>query len=838
MPLATTISHNQHILDQLKQGAMVITPNNRLSRELLVHFANQYPEACLEKPRVYAYHELLRMLFIEAQLQLPTYTHPVLLSTIHLRRLWRQMLEATSSTGLTEGLLQALIKAWSLCHEWNVNLDDGAFQQSPQHLQFSHWAQDIEHQLKTLNALSEYHLSAYLQQHLPNLSLPKKWIWFCFDDYTPAQLALQEQLASLDYTIETADLTPHEATTHQLNVEEIYDEYLQLNEWIKAHPHQRLGIIVPALEKEAQYLTRLMHHTFDQPSVNISFSQPLSSYPLVAHALVWLTLDLRTISSHQRQLLFTSIYLEGAHQEQHQRTQWMQKSSFFLEETLSWTYFLEQLPHSSLKKNLQKLKPYPATASLSNWLSHFEFRLKQLGFPGDIELDSTSYQCLQRLIMLFDEFRSLQLLTNNMTQQEALETLRELADISIFQPERKQTSIHILGLLEASGCLFDHIWVMHMTDQNFPQQGQCSAFIPLSIQKNLNMPHANHARDMRYATQTFQRLIAGSRSQVFSYARFNQDSPTLPSPFLNNLPHRLNTEISCLSTHHREIVEENYHLPLQPHEKFGGGTALLANQAKCPFRAFAAHRLCLQKDNELSIGLNPKERGQILHLILEKLWHELQSQQQLLAMPKEALNTLIDEKITEALKPFIALHDTSFPELLQAIEKKRLTQLILACLDFEKTRPNFQISALEQNAEITLAGLTFRVKLDRMDLLDSGEKWVIDYKSRLPTQKPWNEDRPEEPQLLLYALLDESIHGMMFIELRHGKIECAGLTDGETIDGMQKLKENEHWSAHQARWHAELTSLAEEFKIGNCAPSPSRTSICSLCEFKPLCRIG
>ncbi len=838
MPLATTISHNQHILDHLKKGGMIVTPNNRLSRELLVHFANQYPEACLEKPRVYAYNELLRMLFIEAQQQLPTYAHPVLLSTIHLRRLWRETLDATQSPPLTEGLLQALIKAWSLSHEWNVNLNDNAFQQSPQHLQFSHWVHHIEHQLKKLNAITEYHLSAYLQQHLANLSLPKTWVWFCFDDYTPAQLALQEQLISLGYTVNRADLTPHEAITHQLSVEETYDEYLQLNEWIKSHANERLGIIVPALEEEAQYLTRLMHHTFDQPNVNISFSQPLSSYPLAAHALVWLTLDLTTISSHQRQLLFTSIYLEGARQEQHQRAQWMQKASFFVEETLSWTYFLEQLPNSSLKKNLQKLKPYPPKASVSEWLSHFELRLKQLGFPGDIELDSTSYQCLQRFIMLFDEFRTLQLLTNTMTQKEALETLRELADISIFQPEKKQTSIHILGLLEASGCLFDHIWVMHMTDQNFPQQGQCSAFIPISIQKNLNMPHANHARDMRYATQTFQRLIAGSRSQVFSYARFNQDSPALPSPFLTSLPHYLNMAIPCSTVHHREIVEENYHLPLQPHEKVGGGTALLANQAKCPFRAFAAHRLHLQKDNELSIGLNPKERGQILHLILEKLWQELKSQQQLLGMSKDTLYALVEEKITDTLKPFMALHDASYPELLQTLEKKRLTQLILACLDFEKTRPNFEISALEKNAEITLAGLTFRVKLDRMDLLDSGEKWVIDYKSRLPTQKPWNEERPEEPQLLLYALLDESIHGMMFIELRHGKIECAGLTNGDTISGMQKLKENEHWSTHQARWHAQLTTLAEEFKIGDFYPAPTRASICGMCEFKPLCRIS
>jgi ATP-dependent helicase/nuclease subunit B len=833
---SNTVHPYQILVDHLKQGAIVITPNNRLSREILHYFADQNPKLCVEKPEVYAYPELLRHFFYETQLQLPRVSHPTLLNTIHLRKLWRKTL-IESNIPVTDGLLEALMKSWSLCHEWRMNFTEQAFLELPQHQQFSQWVSHIEHLLQTHHAISEHHLSAYLQSNLSKLKLAQTWIWFCFDDYTPAQQALQEELSSLGYIIEHLDLSPKKAETYQLGVEEIYDEYQQLQAFIEKHNGSRIGIIVPTLEEEAQSLTRFIHQTLEQTHINISLSQPLSSYPLVAHALIWLSLDLQHVTPHQRHLLLTSPYIEQTREEKFRRAQWLQKSSLFIDETLSWTYFLKQLPPSPFKEKLEHLDTYPDSATITQWLSHFEHRLKQLGFPGKTELDSSSYQCLQRFIGLFDEFRSLQLLIPKMTQKEALETLQELANISMFQPERPQTSIHILGLLEASGCLFDYLWVMHMTDQNFPQQGQHSAFIPLSIQKKLNMPHANHTRDIKYATQIFERLIAGSRLQIFSYPKFNEDSPCLPSPFLNDLPVYPKFSPTPQRLHQRTTAEVNYHLPLRPQEDIKGGTTLLSNQAKCPFRAFAAHRLHLQKDNEISSGLNPKERGQLIHLILEKIWHELKSQQILMTMPKERLHSLVEQIIHDALRPFSEKHETSFPVLLQQLEHERIKQLILSCLDFEKSRPSFRIVALEKDAEITLANLTFRVKLDRLDELESGEKWVIDYKSHLPSEKPWQQDRPSEPQLLLYTILDESIHGMMFIELRHGKIQCAGFTDGKKLPGMQVLKENETWTTYQTQWRSQLTSLAEEFQIGHCHPAPIRESLCQTCEFKPLCRI-
>lgn len=830
----------QQILEHLSQNAIVVTPNNRLSRTLLTHAIEKNASFSIEKPKIFSYAELLRHLFLETQFQFPTQTHPVLLSPIHLRKLWSDTLKNNDTYPLTEGLIQAFIHAWKLCHNWEVHLTEDTFQYATQHELFARLARQVNDVLEKQNAITEDQLPAYLQRFIPKLKGLKPMVWFCFDDYTPAQLRLQEAFKMTGNPVLNTDLPLRSPkNVYQLSVEETKDEYNALCQWIQSHPQEHLGIVIPTLETEAQSITRYLSQTFDLSNLNISFSRPLSSYPLASHGLIWLMLKPHEyITQHERNLLFHSSYLKAASQERHPRARWRQLPSLFTADKLSWSYFLEKLPNSTLKTTLARITPYPKNASISEWIHLFELRLKQLGFPGDLDLDSTSYQCFQRFTALFDEFRTLRLLTCELSQKEALELFQTLADGTMFQPERSASRIHILGLLEASGCTFDHLWVMHMTDQHFPQQGQCSAFIPMSIQKKLNMPHANHKRDIQYASQIFQRFIAASHSQHFSYAKFNQDSPCLPSPFLKDVPHAHLALKPPILTHQRESFDEPYHLPLTLNERFGGGTALLANQAKCPFRAFAAHRLHLKKDETLFEGLNPRERGQALHLILEKLWQQLHSQHELMALSEEALHAKVDQIITDVLKPLATTHEETFPPLVQTLELERLKQLVLVCLDFEKKRAHFEIEALEKNAQITLANLTFHVKLDRLDRLSTGEKWVIDYKSKLPSQKPWHEDRPEEPQLLLYALLDETIHGMMFIELCHGKIQCAGFATESALPGIQTPKEDAPWKSHQMRWHTQLTKLAEEFEQGHCIPKPVRSSLCSVCEFKPLCRVG
>lgn len=832
------------LLEKITDKTLLITPNNRLSHQLIYdYYHNNQQHTCIDKPRCLSYTNFLHSLYHDVRQHTPHVNHPLLLSKSLTRQLWRKTINQTQSLPCNDGLLDAVMSAWVTCRNWQVSDTHPSFQTLEQTLQFQQWYQAFEKELQRIHAITTHHLENHLLTYLPTLNDPKSLIWVCFDDYTPAQQSLQLAFQTLGFEQSHEDLSQNIGVSYKLEVNETEEEYQQLIQWLKQQrleKKQNIGVVIPNLETVSSKLSRRLARHFSTDEINISLGQALSQYPVIAHALQWLQLEASCISEHQIRLLLSSPYLVKAQYERIPRAEFMQNTRLLQEASTLLSLFVKALPTSvqHLKEALSCLTHYAEKMTAHEWVHHFQQRLTLLGFPGDITLDSVTYQCVQSLHKIFDEFRECSILTDEMTKEDALNTLIDLTNTTIFQPQKNQAPIQILGILEASGCTFDSLWVAHMTDLCLPQKGNLSAFIPVELQRKLDMPHANTARELRFAKQTFERLQYGSTVSIFSYARLDGDKPCMPSPLIVQLPFMTHQSIACQTINTQLITyEEPYHLPLHTEETLTGGTTLLANQAKCPFRAFAAHRLHAKEAHASSEGLSMQERGQLIHSILEAIWQTLETQEILLHYPAEALDALIQNIIINKLQPMALNHPLSFPDFLQSIEIKRLTQLTHACLEWDKKRPSFTVEAIEQTSTLELAGLTFHVKLDRLDRLSSGEKWVIDYKSRIPTQKPWTQERPKEPQLLLYTLLDEDIHGLLFLELRHGKITCCGFSAQDTkLQGMQSVRPEASWKNHHDHWFEQLTLLALEFKEGHCVPNPSHAATCSQCDFQNLCR--
>jgi len=487
-----------------------------------------------------------------------------------------------------------------------------------------------------------------------------------------------------------------------------------------------------------------------------------------------------------------------------------------------------------LAELLTKITPYPTQASPQEWIDLFYERLNSLGFPGDYGLSSENYQCLNRFTELFDELRQLALVTESLSRNEALDALRYLSDNTIFQAQKTSASIQISGLLEASGCEFDSLWVMGLTFQCLPQKVRLSAFIPPQLQCQLLMPHSDPSRELQFARQTLQRMQKSANSIVLSYAKLQGDNPQLPCPLITDLPDFALLPIHTAQLQNTDLVSfaEDYNIPIKSAEHISGGTAILSNQAKCPFKAFAEHRLRAKPSLQTSDGLDNKERGQIIHKVMELLWQALGSQQNLFTLNTNQLEQQIEKAIRTALTPLKQRH----PHLIQEVEYIRLKRLVLTCLEWEKQRPPFTIAALEQSYSINLSGLEVKVRVDRLDQV-ANKKWVIDYKSSLPTSKPWNEDRPKEPQLLLYTLLDEQINTLLFLQLKTGQLGCSGLSEEkQRVRGITAIKKEERWDDCRDSWQQQLTHLADEFQQGHCPPQPAHLTICQQCDFQNLCR--
>lgn len=826
----------------LAEGLTVITPNNRLSESLLHQYFAHQNHTTLDKPTCLPYavvltkaYERLNALNLHASV-------PTLLNKAQCQHLWRSLIKTHSQITYSEGLLHSVISAWERCEQWQIAPTDPAFHYTPQTRQFQQWWQLFNQQLMQQNLIAECQLIPYLI-NAHSMLFAQPVIWVCFDDFTPQQLQMQQHLQQHGLSQYHYDLNELACPPAVLAAQDDQAEYQQLMAWLQRkldEGNQRIGVVVPDLQQKSPTLHRILAQHFEPALFNISLGQALNEFPLVAHALCWLHLDAQSLSHHQAALLLQSPYLGGAQEEFLARSEYLQEGALLNNQQLSFTAFINALEAHTAKLAtlLKQVKPYPQKASVHEWIDRFQERLNALGFPGDYGLNSENYQCFNRFTLLFDELRQFSVLSAHLNKADALEALQLLTQNTIFQAQKTTAIIQISGLLEASGCEFDSLWMMGLTDQCLPQKVHLSAFIPPQLQRDLLMPHSLPARELHFAQHTLKRLQNSAQAVVFSYAKLQADTPNLPCSLITHYPHfeLLPSNSQLLPTEELVATEEHYTVSISPEEHITGGTAILANQAKCPFKAFAEHRLRAKAASATTDGLDAKERGQIIHKVMEFLWQTLGSQHALFNLDEQQLEQQIEQAIHNTLAPLTEQHPESFSTFIQEVEYIRLKRLVYACLEWEKQRAPFTIAALEQSYTINLAGLDFQVRVDRLDQV-ADKKWVIDYKSTLPISKPWNEERPKEPQLLLYTLLDKQINALLFMQLKTGKISCSGFSEEKQgISGMSSLKKEEQWDDCRDNWQKQLTLLAEEFQQGHCPPQPAQLTLCQQCDYQNLCR--
>jgi probable DNA repair protein len=269
-----------------------------------------------------------------------------------------------------------------------------------------------------------------------------------------------------------------------------------------------------------------------------------------------------------------------------------------------------------------------------------------------------------------------------------------------------------------------------------------------------------------------------------------------------------------------------------------GGSSLVKNQAACPFRAFARHRLTPGQESSPSLGFTPLQRGQIVHKVLQFVWQEWEDQQTLLALPEMSLINHLQKHIERALKS-VDLALAPVPSTLLKLEKERLVKLIHRWLDMEKQRPPFRVVAREQTLQIKLLGLSLRLQLDRLDELEDGRYLIIDYKTG-PDFSPnhWQGPRPKEPQLPLYCLSREiAVDGLAFAIIHPRDIKFNGLSDTDMgIPGIAVNKERS-WQQQYQHWETTLQTLAAQFIQGDAQVDPKDENTCNYCELKSFCRI-
>jgi probable DNA repair protein len=282
-----------------------------------------------------------------------------------------------------------------------------------------------------------------------------------------------------------------------------------------------------------------------------------------------------------------------------------------------------------------------------------------------------------------------------------------------------------------------------------------------------------------------------------------------------------------------------------------GGVSVFKDQAACPFRAFAIHRLGARDVAVPDSSLDPRVRGNLAHRLLELLWRDLGGQARMLALSASEREALIRATAGRVLRDEARRRPHTLRGRLLAMEQKRLETLGGAWLDIEAQRAPFEVQA-EHSETRSVAGLPVTLRPDRVDRLDGGRLLLVDYKTGQCNPKDWFGDRPDEPQLPVYALAmddrgDGQVAGLAFGVLRPGERGFRGLgDDAELAPGINEVTSSRlhgardavDWAAHKTLWRQRLSTLARAYLDGNARVDPKTPgATCRYCELPLLCRI-
>lgn len=819
------------IFAALDAGATVVVPTNRLQREILWNYLQSKPQAVILTPKCFAYENWLTHWFEAHQLSLDCSHQQRLLSDAQFQWLtW-----SLCSPKLNFSEVTRLLNCYKNLKLAQALPEGSDFLYHPQASQFQAYWQTIEQRLRDDHCLVRAELATWLAQQ-PYCEAPHP-IWFaCFDTLHPQQQTLIQSLEDQGQLIHYYDLKPSAPpqVLQFVAADEVQEEQA-IVAWVRdqcAAGKTRIGVVVPDLHRRKHQLLRQLQAQMPSTGLHCSLGTSLLEFPLIQQSLTLLFLDPSTnVSKTELKVLLHTPWLHGADDEAAQRAQLSNYHRMLQEPALPWSALLSLTAKNcpKLHQTLAAFNPYPAQASIEAWIVLLEQRLNLLDFT------KANSELLAKLFLSIENLHELQGFVDHLELASLQAWLRLKFQQDIHQPPQDHAGVHLMGWLESSGFCGDAVWICQFLAQNIPQPPNFSSWLPITWQKQQQLPRTSYEQEQVIAASLVKRLQAANPCLVFSYPATIEQQAQWPSPMFPHHADHYRLTWTEANTLNLEFYADPQSLPFLPDEAPKGGSQLLSAYANCPFQAFAKYRLHATSGSDTHLGLDAREHGQLIHQALFYLWQALDTQQSLKSSTAQQLAELVEQAITQALAPFKEAKPYSLDPFMLTIEASKARKILQQVITFDQNRPPFTIAGLEQELSLSIESLEFKLRYDRLDRLENGDLLLIDYKSSLPTPLPWRSNEPLHPQILMYALAQAQIKGLMFAALTPHDYQSAGISAQElAINGIKPSKAP--WEDLQHQWLHHLREQIIKLKAGDFQPNPAQNSTCKRCHYQELCR--
>lgn len=872
------------IAEQVANGAVLLTVNQRLARHRSIQYQawqQAQDSDWWQTPDILPARSWL--LSLHAQMLASGDSTRTLLPELLQQRVWQECIESDDSMLLLDinAASRGARRAWEVACAWQCHPLDDDYLPLDQFV-WSRWRLRYQTTLDEKNCVDHAaladHVMELLDADLGLEFLPEKIILDGFIQLPPQLDALVHTLKNCGVEVDVLQSTP-DAVIHPViyddDAQEMLGIALHMRTELERDSEQSLGLVVPDLQNRRAEVLRAFDQVF-YPTLtptqirdkgrpyDLSIGLPLADTAIIKAALSVIKLCLSNIRGSEISSLLLSPYLLAGSDEAHHREQLDKRLRDHRVRHLDLAGLNDFLDNKGrLGKKVSKLLKTRklSRATLSTWATRISQLLKDLGWPGS-GIDSEEYQAVSAWMECLDD---LQLLDNNegVSANDALNLLNRLARERIFQLDTPTTPIQIMGRLESHGISFDCLWLAGLDSEQWPAVGSPTPFLSIEQQKTAGVPDASAPARLLLAEREFLQWSSQAplllASRVLGRDGKELDAASLPSVNASTvntrlaLPrlarfkslHQQENPVSVLRrTLRLESIQDNHGPSLSSGTEMKGGARLFENQALCPFKSFALHRLSIRPLEEAGLGLDPRQHGTLLHQVLENFWEQVKTQDQLLAFSEEEFTVVLLRTVNAAIE------SCEVPTQLIELERTRLLQLLTEWFQTQESiRPTFEVVSLEQKQKIEHGGIIMTVMLDRIDKVGD-DLVVIDYKTGVSNSvNSWADNRISNPQLPLYVLTNEDIQGATFAQVARNQCKFKGVTS--EMDMLPKVKTTviksrngqateralDSWHDWRIHWKEALDAVAVEVRQGLATVTPMKGA-CTHCELASLCRVG
>ncbi len=752
---------------ELDPSTTIITPNRRLSatlHKLYQQYQLDQSHAHWLTPDILPAVSWFQRVYFQT-VQTQNVSNGILLTPVQEQFLWESIL---ANTPQSDQLLQpaetaTMVKsAWGLIKQWRIDRQNPLFKTSEDYIAFQQWAAAFDQLCIERGWLDSASLPSIITQYIQSqrIALPKQLVLLGFTEITPELDHLLTCCRQSGVVIQQIELDEGNHHSQRISVSDDEAEMFAMARWAKSllskQTSVRIGCVVPSLEIKRDRVAQIFAnvfavdgaHTIDTQAApfNISAGKSLNFYPIIHAALQILSLYKKTTSSEALSYLLATPFLGEAESEYIKRSvldsliRQKNINSLVLRDTLQEADNLIVAYCPQFAKRLTQfftlLNEGVKKQTYQAWAHTFTQLLTAMGWPGQRSLISEEYQAVEQWLQLLSQLSALDYMSDVVDCHTALESLQRMAAKTVFQPKTPDAPIQVLGVLEAAALPFDYLWIAGMDDLSWPPQPNPNPFIPRSLQRELHMPHATPERELTFCQALIRQFQQSANEVIFSYGREKDEIEVECSPLIRHLPEisidTLNLtdyqlpSLRIFQSRQLEKIQDEAAPALADNDKVQGGVDVIKQQALCPFKAFAQWRLHARELETTLPGLRPRERGKLLHKVLEIMWSTLQDHSTLTTLPEDTLRIMLDSSIEKAFLLVKPIYRTQNQYI--ELEKQRLHKLVWDWLQHEKHRPAFRVAINEESMTVRLNRLSLAMRIDRIDELSDGKKLMIDYK--------------------------------------------------------------------------------------------------------------